>query len=46
MVKQKVAPIAGWDKSASKLKAWTVFCKVFLGDYGVPPATYVMFFLL
>ena len=47
MGKQKVAPIAGWDKASSQLEAWAVFCKVFLGDYGAPPpATNKMFLLL
>ena len=30
----------------SQLEAWAVFCKVFLGDDGVHPATYKMFLLL
>ena len=46
MGQQKVTSIIGWYKSASQLEAWTVFCTVFLGYYGVHPATYEMFFLL
>ena len=46
MGKQKVAPIAGWDESASELEAWNIFCTVFLGDDGVHPSIYEMFLLL
>ena len=46
MRNQKVAPIAGWDKAASQLEAWAMFCTVFLGDDEVHPATYKIFFLL
>ena len=42
---QKVAFITGWDEAASQLKAWAVFCTVFLGDNGVHPITYEMFVL-
>ena len=46
MGKQKVAPIAGWDKASSQLEAWDVFCMVFLGDDGVHLAKHEMFLLL
>ena len=46
MENKKVAPTTGWDKVASQIEAWVVFCMVFLGDYGVHPATYEMFLLL
>ena len=46
MGKQKVAPIAVWDKAESQLKAWAVFCSLFLGKDRVQPATYKMFLLL
>ena len=44
--KQKVSPITGWDKAASQLKTWAVFCTVFLGDDSVHPVTFKMFLLL
>ena len=40
MGKHKVAPIAGWDKSASQLEARAVFCTVFHGDEAKHPTTY------
>ena len=46
MGKQKVAPIAGWDKASSQLEARAVFYTVLLGDNGVHPATYEIFLLL
>ena len=46
MGKQKFAPIAGWEKAASQLEAWAVFCTVFMGDYWVHPSTYKLFLLL
>ena len=46
MGKKKVAPIAGWDKAASQIEAWAVFCKVLLRDDGVHPTMYKMFLLL
>ena len=46
MGKQKVAPVAGWDKASSQLEAWAVFYTVLLGDDGAHPATYEMFLLL
>ena len=46
MGEHKVAPITGWYEAVSQLEAWEIFCTVFLGDYGVQPATYEMFLLL
>ena len=46
MGKQKVAPIAGWDKADYQLEAWDVFFTLFLGDDEVQPATYNIFLLL
>ena len=46
MGKHKFAPITGWYEAVSQLEAWEIFCTVFLGDYGVQPATYEMFLLL
>ena len=46
MGKQKVVPIAGWDKALSQLKAWAVFCTVLLGYDRVHRATYKMFLFL
>ena len=43
---QNVAPITGWDKAASQLEAFAVFCTVFLGYYGFCPDMYKMFLLL
>ena len=40
MVNQKVAPIVGWEKAASQLEVWPVFCTVFLEyDRAHPPYT-------
>ena len=39
MEKQKVVPIAGWDKALPQLKAWAVICTVFLRYDGAHPAT-------
>ena len=46
MGNQKVAPITGWEKSASHMKAWAVFCTVFLGNKAKHPATFEMFLLI
>ena len=46
MGKQKVTPISGWDKAAYQIEAWSVFCRVFLGDNRVHPMMYDMFLLL
>ena len=46
MEKQKVAPIAFWDKVSSQLEAWEVFCMLFLGDDSAHTATYEIFLLL
>ena len=43
---QKVSPITGWDKAASQLETWAVFCTVFLGDDSVHPVTFKMFLFL
>ena len=45
MGKQKVVPIADWDKVLSQLEAWAMFFNLFLGDNGVHPATYKMFLI-
>ena len=45
MGKQKFAPITGWDKAASQLEAWDVFCMVFLSDKAKHPANFEMFLL-
>ena len=46
MVNQKVAPIVGWEKAASQLEVWPVFCTVFLEYDRAHPAIYKMFLLL
>ena len=46
MGNQKVVPITGWDKGASQLEAWAVFCTVFLGDETKHPMTHKMFLLI
>ena len=46
MGKQKVAPIAVWDKAESQIEACAMFLSLFLGDDGVHPATYDIFLLL
>ena len=46
IVNKKVTPITGWEKLAFKLEAWTVLCKVFLGNKIKYPATYEMFLLI
>ena len=46
MVNQMVVPVAGQDMAVSQLKAWAIFCAVFLGDDIVHPTTYKMFLLL
>ena len=46
MGKKKVSPITGWYEASSQLKAWTVFCMVFLVDDGVQPIPYEMLLLL
>ena len=43
--KQKVAPIAVWDKAASHIEAWAVFCIVLLGDNSGHPTAYNIFLL-
>ena len=46
MGKQEVVPVVGWDKLASQLEAWALFCAVFLGDKSLHPANFKMFLLI
>ena len=46
MGKQKVSPIAGWDKAEPQTEAWAVFFTLFVRDDEVHPTTYKMFLLL